>query len=79
MNFRVNHFNSGIEHWEGYNITSIMIYTAYINTPIPFFSEKHSKQTGFYGQNSDILIPPQIVIFEISIFFEKGKSIKLVS
>ena len=52
--FRVQHLNSAIEQTRGgggggggYNITSITIYTAYINTPIPFFSGKHSKQAGF--------------------------------
>ena len=39
-------------------MTIVTIYTAYINTPISFFSEKHSKRTGFSGRNSDILTPP---------------------
>ena len=63
----------------GYSITSIIIYRAYITTPIPFFSKKHTKPTGFYGQNSNILIPPQIAVSEIKIFFETEKSAKLVS
>ena len=32
---------------EVYNIANITIYTAYINTHIPFFSERHDRQTGF--------------------------------
>ena len=67
-NFRIKHHKSVIAS-----------YIAYINTPIPFFSEKHNKQTGFWGQNSHILIPPKISIFEISIFFETKKSAYLVS
>ena len=55
-----------------------IIFTACMNAPISFFSEKHGKQTGFQGQNCDILIPPQIAIFEISIIFETTKSFNLV-
>ena len=74
-NFRVMHLHSDIKQTRrGKNINSITILTAYINTPIPFFSEKHSKKTGLWGQNSDILIHTQIAIFEISIFFETEKS-----
>ena len=31
----------------GYSITNIIIYIAYINSLISFFSEKQRKQTGF--------------------------------
>ena len=67
-NFRVKHLNSDIEQTRRgiiLLITSITIYRDYINTPIKFLSEKHSKQTGFWCQNSDILISPQMAIFEL--------------
>ena len=50
-NFRVKHLNSDIEQTRRgivlLVLLPILIPTAYINTPISFFSEKHSTRSGF--------------------------------
>ena len=80
--FRVKHTISDTEQTRRGIILLVLLFTQPILiffTLIPFFSEKHSKRTGFYGQNKDILIPPQIANFQMSIFFETEKSAQLVS
>ena len=47
-NFRARHLNSYVElAREGYNINSITVFTACINTPISFFSRTDRKQAVF--------------------------------
>ena len=61
------------------NIISNTIHAACIIITTSFFSVKQiANRSVFRVKISDILIPPQIAIFRISIFFETKKSPKLV-
>ena len=79
-NFRVKHFNSDIVQTRRGTILLVILFILPVLILLNRFSvKKHSKQTGFWDQNSDILIPPQIETFQISISFETEKNAKLVS
>ena len=78
--FRVRHLNSVIEQTRRGIMLLVFLYIQPILLLLYRFSVKHTVSRPFFtGQNSDILIPPQIAIFEISIIFETEKSPKLVS
>ena len=79
-NIRVKHLNSDIKQTRrGIVLLLLLLLIEPILIVLYRFSvKKKRKQTGFLGQNSDILIPPQVAIYEISIVFVTEKSAKVV-
>ena len=73
-NFRVKHLNSGIEQTQRGNILIPLLFIQPILILLHRFSVKNTVSRPIF---SDILISPQITIFEISIFLETEKKRKI--
>ena len=78
-NFRVRHPNSVNKHAQRGTKLLVLLFIQPILILLYRFLVKNPVNGPFLGQISDVLIPPQIAIFEMSTFFETEKSAKIVS